>query len=108
MRVLGSDLNSALTLPEELKVAGFDGIRHITHKCPIGVWPLERRLRLCGLFMRTILMDSLRASRRPLLALGWTQLQIEMFMVDVRKAITDEKMHAYLTYHVVYGRKPTG
>ncbi len=54
-------------------------------------------------------MDGLSGlSRRPLMALGWTQLQIEMFLVDVRKAVGDESVHAYCTLHVVHGRKPVG
>ena len=106
MHALGSDLHSVLLLPEELKAAGFANVRKVTHKCPIGLWPLDKRLRMCGLYMRTSVMEGLRGSRRPLFALGWTQLQIEMFLVDVRKALMDEKMHTYFTYHTIYGQKP--
>ncbi len=107
LKAYEADVHAVRTLPEEMKEAGFDEVRVITHKCPLGVWPLDKRLRLCGLFLQTSCMDGLRGiSRRPLTALGWTQLQIEMFLVDVRKAIMDPNIHAYLQYHVVYGRKP--
>ncbi|KAK3682339.1 S-adenosyl-L-methionine-dependent methyltransferase [Podospora appendiculata] len=107
--VLGSDLRGIFSATEEMKEAGFENVETIQHKIPIGLWPRDKRLRLAGLFLRTAMMDGLRGiSRRPLLALGWTQLQIEMFLVDVRKAIMDAKFHTYLTYYVVYGRKPLG
>lgn len=107
MHAMGSDAYGILRIPEELKAAGFEDIKHCTHKAPIGSWPQDRRLRLAGLFHRTSIMDGLRGiSRRPLLALGWTQLQIEMVLVDVRKALMDPNVHAYLTFHIVYARKP--
>ncbi|KAK0616521.1 S-adenosyl-L-methionine-dependent methyltransferase [Immersiella caudata] len=107
MRNFGADIHAIRTLPEELTAAGFEDVRLTTHKCPLGLWPRDKRLRLCGLFLRTAFMDGLRGvSQRPLKALGWTQLQIEMFLVDVRKAIMDPHIHAYFTFNVVCGRKP--
>jgi hypothetical protein len=107
MRALGSDLYSVHSLSDSFTEAGFVDVRKTTHKCPVGVWPRDKRLRCCGMFMRTVIMDGLRGlSRRPLMALGWTQLQIEMFLVDVRKAVMDEGVHAYVALHVVHGRKP--
>jgi len=107
MRVYGAHVYAVRTLPEELKAAGFEDVHATTHKCPIGLWPRDKRLRLCGLFLRTAIMDGLRGiSRRPLMALGWTQLQIEIYLVDVRKALMDSDMHVYFPFSVVYGRKP--
>ncbi len=107
MRALGSDMYAVHSLSDELSAAGFADVRKTTHKCPLGVWPRDKRLRCCGLFLRTVVMDGLRGlSRRPLMALGWTQLQIEMFLVEVRKAVMDESVHSYVTLHVVHGRKP--
>ncbi len=107
LRALGSEMYAVHALADELAAAGFADVRKTTHKCPLGVWPRDKRLRCCGLFLRTVLMDGLRGlSRRPLMALGWTQLQIEMFLVEVRKAVMDEGVHSYVTLHVVHGRKP--
>lgn len=108
LRALGSELNAVARLPADLRAAGFEGVRERTHKCPIGVWPRDKRLRYCGLFLRTAIMDGLRGLvRRPLgTGLGWTQLQIEVFLVDVRKAVMDADFHAYFPFHVVHARKP--
>ncbi|KAK4458068.1 Phosphoethanolamine N-methyltransferase [Cladorrhinum samala] len=107
LRAMGSEMNAIVEVADLMKSTGFEDVQIVTHKAPLGMWPRDKRLRLCGLFMRTVIMDGLRGiSHRPLTALGWTQLQIEMFLVDVRKAVMDNKVHAYFPYHVVYGRKP--
>lgn len=107
LRILGSEMHAVRRLSHELEQAGFVDIKKTTHKAPIGMWPKDKRLRLCGLFLRTAMMDGLRgSSHRPLTALGWTQLQIEMVLVDVRKALMDPEVHAYFQFHSVYARKP--
>lgn len=109
MRVLGSDAQGILKLPEEMKAAGFQDIKATTHKSPIGSWPQDKRLRIAGLFQRTAIMDGLRGiSQRPLTALGWKPVQIEMFLINVRKDLMDLDIHAYLNLHMIYGRKPLG
>jgi hypothetical protein len=107
MAVMGSQAHAILTLPERMRAAGFADVRKTTHKCPVGVWARDKRMRFCGLFLRTALMDGLRGlSRRPLTALGWTPVQIEIFLVEVRKAVMEQGVHAYFTLNVVRGRKP--
>lgn len=108
MRALGSELNAVVTLPDEMRAAGFSSIRTVSHKAPIGSWPREKRLRQCGVVMRTAILDGLSGlTHRPLgRGLGWTPVQIEMFLVHVRRALMDSAVHAYFPFHVVYGRKP--
>ncbi|VBB79864.1 Putative protein of unknown function [Podospora comata] len=107
LATLGSHMHAIHKLPDELEAAGFEDIKKSKHKAPIGMWPKDKRLRLCGLFLRTAMMDGLRGvSQRPMAALGWTPLQIEMVLVNVRKALMDPKVHAYFTFHVIYARKP--
>ncbi|KAH8903516.1 S-adenosyl-L-methionine-dependent methyltransferase [Coniochaeta sp. PMI_546] len=108
LRALGSELNSIVRVPEEMSEAGFEDVQVVAHKCPIGVWPRDKRMRLCGLFLRTAIMDGLRGlSKRPFgTGLGWTQLQIEVFLIDVRKSVMDSQYHTYFPLHIVYGRKP--
>lgn len=51
-------------------------------------------------------------SRRPFRdGLGWTPVQIEMFLMEVRKSLSEEvnglpKFHSYFPYYSFYGRKP--
>jgi hypothetical protein len=104
----GSELNGVLELPEELRFAGFKEVTETTHKCPIGSWPQDKRLRLCGQFTREAMLDGLRGiCQRPFgKGLNWSALQIEMFLVDVRKHIMDERFHIWFPFHVIYAQKP--
>ncbi|KAH6871066.1 hypothetical protein B0T10DRAFT_568536 [Thelonectria olida] len=39
-------------------------------------------------------------------ALGWTQEEVTVFLVNLRKELTDPKIHAYWPIVSVYGQKP--
>ncbi|KAM0245577.1 hypothetical protein ACHAQJ_010525 [Trichoderma viride] len=113
LAVLGSNLHAILNVQDELKAAGFQGIGRIDLKCPNGPWPKSRRLQECGHILRDVILWGLIGlARRPLgHGLGWTTVQIEMFLVDVRKAIIAErnglpKFHSYFPFHNIYGYKP--
>ncbi|ERS97113.1 tam domain protein [Sporothrix schenckii 1099-18] len=122
-RLAGGDLFDAITadpsdphlmdmiLSQELAAAGFTGIRTVRHKCPLGGWPEQKEMRRCGLLLRQAMLEGLRGwSHRPLGTtadgLGWTPTQIEIFLVDVRKAIMDTSVHAYFPMHITYAQKP--
>ena len=108
LRALGADLDAVTHAAEELTAAGFENVTRETQRCPIGAWPRDLELRTCGVFLRTSLMDGLRGwSRKPFgEGLGWTRMQIEMFLVDVRRDIMDAGFHAYIPFYSIYGRKP--
>ena len=40
--------------------------------------------------------------------LGWRKEEIEVFLVNVRKAYLDRSTHAFMPFYIVYGRKPYG
>ena len=110
---LGGDLDAILKVQEELKQAGFIDLNSRSLKCPTGPWAKNVRLQECGYMLRDSIMDGLIGlSKRPFRdGLGWTQVQIEMFLVEVRKSVMDEanglpKFHSYFPFHSVWGRKP--
>lgn len=106
---LGLGLHTASQLPALLRAAGFDAVVDVRHKLPIGRWARDRRQREKGVwFLRMILMEGLAAiCRRPFCrGLGWGDVQVEMFLVDVRRSLEDAGVHAYFPFTVVYGRKP--
>jgi len=109
MQELGiPDPHSITGTSAALRASGFTDVVHTTHRCPLSPWPRDRRLRYAGLFMRTSLLDGLPGlARRPLVhGLGWTDLQVQMFLLEVRRAVADDKVHAYFPLHVVHARKP--
>jgi hypothetical protein len=106
---MGSDLNCILSVPNELEKAGFVDLRCVSHKNPLGVWPHDRTLMLCGLFQRTAFMDGMRGlAQRPFgpCGLGWTTAELEVYLTAVRRDLMDPRFHVYFPFHIIYGRKP--
>lgn len=113
MAALGTDLLGIRNVEDELSAAGFQGVAQTNLKCPIGPWAKKTRLQECGHVLRDVIMWGLIGlSRRPFRdGLKWTNLQIEMFLVDVRKALSEEvnglpKFHSYFPFHSLYAQKP--
>lgn len=110
---LGSELHGITRAPDELAAAGFQNVKVRPLKCPAGPWAKKQRLQECGHILRDVILWGLNGlARRPFRdGLGWTDLQIEMFLVDVRKSITDERnglpiFHSYFPFDSICGQKP--
>ncbi|KAK3342731.1 S-adenosyl-L-methionine-dependent methyltransferase [Neurospora tetraspora] len=107
LRAMGADISAIQKTSQEMREAGFEDVTEITKKLPLGIWPADKKLRLCGLFWRTAAMDGMAGlCSRPFRAIGLTPTQIESFLVDVRKAVMDGSIHTYFPLTTVYGRKP--
>ncbi|KAL3600231.1 hypothetical protein FPOAC2_04464 [Fusarium poae] len=113
MAALGTDIHGINYVHEELTQAGFENITTKSYKCPVGPWAKKQRLQECGHVMRDAVMWGLVGlSRRPFRdGLGWTLIQIEMFLVEVRKCLMEEvnglpRYHTYFPYHNIHARKP--
>lgn len=94
---------------ELLAEAGFQNVQEKVWKVPIGTWPRDPKLKTAGLYNRAMLYDALQAvSLAPLTrGLKWSSAEVEVFLVHVRKSLLDSSIHTYLTFHSVYGQKPT-
>lgn len=92
-----------------LDSAGFVNITSRVWKVPIGTWPLDKEMKKIGLYNRCVIYDALQnVSLGPYTrGLGWTANEVEVFLVDVRKAMMDASIHSYYTFHVFYAQKPT-
>lgn len=113
MANLGSEMNAILKSEDELRAAGFQNIRNKNFKCPLGPWAKKKNLQECGHVLRDVVMYGLNGlARRPFRdGLGWTPIQIEMFLVDVRKHVVEEKngipvFHSYFPFRSICGQKP--
>ncbi|KAL7624172.1 hypothetical protein AAE478_005729 [Parahypoxylon ruwenzoriense] len=94
--------------PQFLKEAGFTNIKETILKAPLGTWPNDPHQAKVGLYNRNMIYDGLHGfSIRPFThGLGWTPEEVEVYLVDVRKAILSSTAHIYLPFHSVYGQKP--
>lgn len=87
---------------------GFVDVDEIPFKIPIGTWPKDINMKKCGLYNRSMIHDALYGvAVRPFTrGLGWTIEELELYLIDVRKELTDNSQHGYTPFNVVIGRKP--
>ncbi|GMG02670.1 unnamed protein product [Aspergillus oryzae] len=87
--------------------SGFVDIQQRIKKVPTNPWPSDPEMKEIGFHSERNWLEALSGwSYKPLTSLGWTRPEIEVFLVNVRKAIRNRDVHCYTNYHVVIGRKP--
>jgi len=108
LRNLGVPLDASRQEASNLSAYGFINVRHEIMKIPIGTWPMNKTLKTVGLYARTGITDGLQGMAfGPLCrGMGWSKAQVEVMLIDVRKALADSSVHCYLPFHVMYGQKP--
>lgn len=123
-------LRIASRLKRWYQEAGFVDVQEKVFKMPINPWPRDRHLKFLGRMSEDNWLSGLQAlSLAPFSrTLSWSKDEIEVclpfspaqntpedprlnqtiqvYLVDVRKAISDRNIHAYHKIYVVWGRKP--
>ncbi|KAI1445715.1 S-adenosyl-L-methionine-dependent methyltransferase [Annulohypoxylon stygium] len=91
-----------------LREAGFMNVKEVKMKAPLGTWPTDPHQKKVGLYNRNMIYDGLHGfTIRPFThGLGWTPEEVEVYLIDVRKAILNSEAHIYLPYQSVYAQKP--
>ncbi|KAJ4289978.1 hypothetical protein N0V88_006779 [Collariella sp. IMI 366227] len=104
----GSPLDVARLFKQQLIDAGFQNVVQFEYKWPVNPWPKDRKWKEIGMWAQRNLLDGLQGASLALFtkALGWSTVQLETFLVQVRKDIQNRKIHAYFPVIVVYGQKP--
>lgn len=107
MTIFGTEIRIAPRVGELMEEAGFVNVQKRVFKVPVGTWPLDKTLRLVGLYMRTVTRDFLgAAASKPFQKLGMSEAEIEVFLAAVRKALVDDRVHCFGRYYVWSGQKP--
>ena len=86
---------------------GFTHIQEMIWKVPIGAWPRDPKLKTVGLYNLSTIAGalpsvSIAASTR---AMDWTAIEVDAFLVDVRRSLMNPNIHSYYTFHSVFGQK---
>ncbi|PNH65794.1 hypothetical protein VD0002_g3324 [Verticillium dahliae] len=104
----GRPLDSALFLKQQLADAGFTHIVETIYKWPSNSWPKDPKFKELGMWTYENLGNGASGLSMALFtrALGWTQQEVELFLVDVRRDMKDRSVHGYWPLYVVYGQKP--
>lgn len=105
---LGVNLNATLSLADMMRDAGFVNVTTRIFYIPIGAWPRNKALKMVGLFWRAILLDGAQSIALGPLTRGLkrSREEVEMRLVEVRKAYMDEWVRSHMPLHIVYGQKP--
>ena len=103
-------MDTAQNIVTWIRQAGYVDVQERVDKMPLNPWPKDPRLKQLGQDWEQHLIQGIAAWSYKLFGergLGWTRERIEIFLMDVRKAIKDRYVHAYAKIHVVYGRRPS-
>ncbi|KAF5027262.1 hypothetical protein F66182_635 [Fusarium sp. NRRL 66182] len=110
LAALGVDFAAAAggKLAAKMQAAGFINVTERVFHVPLGTWPKNKVLKTVGLYWRTILIDGLQAiALGPMTrGLGWDREEVEIFLINVRRAYSDNTALLYMPMHIVYGQKP--
>ncbi|KAI1767081.1 S-adenosyl-L-methionine-dependent methyltransferase [Hypoxylon sp. FL1150] len=94
--------------PRWIREAGFVNVQEVVLKAPLGTWPKDPQQAKIGLYNRNMIYDGLHGfSIKPFThGLDWKVEEVEVFLVDIRKALLKSTAHIYLPFHSVYAQKP--
>ncbi|KAH6662367.1 S-adenosyl-L-methionine-dependent methyltransferase [Halenospora varia] len=104
----GRPLRIASRLKKWYIAAGFEDVHEKVIKIPINQWPRDRHLKQLGRYWAENLLAGLQGFSLALFSrvFGWNKTEIEIYLVKIRKSITDHHVHAYTKVYTVWGRKP--
>jgi hypothetical protein len=76
---------------------------------PIGVWPKDPKLKEIRMYFRAHMLEAVEPLSLVFFArvLGYTLEQVQVIMEGVRGEMSNPKLHLYIAFHFVYGRKAT-
>ncbi|RBQ81496.1 hypothetical protein FVER14953_20247 [Fusarium verticillioides] len=94
--------------PKGMEEAGFVDIKTVDYKIPIGDWPKDPRLAEVGRFVKLTLENDIEGYTLLLWnnVLQWPKDEYQVFLMQIRKALRNRKIHGYFVVRYVYGRKP--
>ncbi|KAM0394785.1 hypothetical protein ACHAPZ_009524 [Fusarium culmorum] len=95
-------------MAQSISDAGFINVKGRRIKVPVGIWPKDKTLKQWGAWNRHFLLQGLEGfSIRGLTELlGWKVEDVQLFLAEMRRELTNPDLHSYLEVTVFYGQKP--
>jgi len=105
---LGITSDATLLVVDMMRDIEFINVTTRIFHIPIGKWPKNKVLKVVGLSWRVILLNGAQPIALGLMTRGlkWSREQVEMRLVDVRRAYMDERIHSYMPLYIIYRQKP--
>ncbi|KAK4505182.1 hypothetical protein PRZ48_003145 [Zasmidium cellare] len=95
--IRGRDVHGAARYKDWLTEAGYEDVVERTFKWPINPWAKDPELKSVGRWNEVNMLDGLEGFCVRLFSstLGMTMDEIQTFLIDVRKDISNRKIHVY-------------
>ena len=110
LAALGVDFHavSERRLQNMMRDAGFVNVQERVFTVPIGPWAKNSDLKTIGRYWLRILEDGLQAIAMAPLTRGlqWTREEVEVFLIQVRRAYANNSALMYMPLHIIFGQKP--
>ena len=97
-RRAGIDLHGSSRFARQMAGAGFINVQETIYKWPLNPWPKGKKDKHLGRWAHANFTEGLQGFSMAFFTriLGWTQQEVEVFLVDVRKDLRDGGKHSYL------------
>ncbi|KAF5005150.1 hypothetical protein FDECE_8407 [Fusarium decemcellulare] len=107
-KILGNSFFVHDLQKEGFEDVGFEDVRTVDYKFPVGGWPKDPKLAEIGRFVKLTLENDMEGYTLMMWhdVVQWLKDEYEVFLMSLRKAIRNPKVHSYMTVRYVYGRKP--
>jgi SAM-dependent methyltransferase len=107
---MATPLEAPRSWKEQAERNGFVDVKEVIYKLPMGPWPRDKRLKEIGAVERMMLLEGFEAYmlRGYTQVLGGDPNTLQVILAQARRELSDPKIHTYVFYHIVYGRKPGG
>ncbi|KAF5551089.1 methyltransferase [Fusarium napiforme] len=88
--------------------AGLVDVQSFDFKVPIGGWPKDEKMRKVGQFLRASIENDLEGYTMMVWhqIMNWPEDEYQVFLMNMRKAFKDKRIHGYMRVRYVYGQKP--
>lgn len=105
---IGKRLNVAHLHRQWMIDAGFSDVSEDVYKIPIGSWPKNKALKELGRVQRVQMIEAVPTFSLAYYTriLGYSYDQAQAMIAGVRAEMMDKKLHLYLKWHFVRGRRP--
>lgn len=105
---LGKPATCAEDYKKWLEEIGFENVVEVQYRWPQNGWPKDPKMKELGMWMLENFSNGLSGLSMAVFTrgLGWTQEELEVFLIEVRKSMKDTSVHGYWPIYVVYGQKP--
>lgn len=104
---VGKRLNVAHLHRQWMEDAGFVDVNEVVYKIPIGPWPKDKKLKEIGKIFRIQMIEAIPTFSIAYYTrvLGFSLEQAQIMVAGVRSEFLNRKLHLYLRWHFVTGRK---